>query len=186
MARIPEQAKCVFDGVIFSVWQWPQEQYDGTVKTFEMIKRPYTVIVIALQGEDVLFSREEQPNKPAFYACFGGRMDEGEVPLEAAKRELLEESGLESDDWELLLENEFGSKLDWIVYTYVARNCKKVAGQNLDSGERVDIQQLPLDRFLTEIVPHPEFEEREIYHQIFNKLDNVALEKFKQKILGRE
>jgi ADP-ribose pyrophosphatase len=42
---IPENAKKVFDGIIFDIYQWEQEQFDGTIKTFEKAKRPDTVVV---------------------------------------------------------------------------------------------------------------------------------------------
>src|SRR5882757_3955251 len=99
--KIPPQAKKVFQGVIFSVYQWQQEMFDGSTETFEMLKRPNTIEVIATQGDKILISRQSQPNKENFYSLFGGRAEEGEDPLVTAKRELLEESGLESDDWEL-------------------------------------------------------------------------------------
>ena len=63
-----------------------------------MLKRPNTVTVIATQGESVYFAEEDQPTKPIISTLFGGRVEEGEDPLVAAKRELLEEAGLQSDD----------------------------------------------------------------------------------------
>ena len=32
--KLPEQAKKVFDGEIFDVYQWDQEMYDGSTETF--------------------------------------------------------------------------------------------------------------------------------------------------------
>lgn len=51
---LPKEAKKVFSGVISEVYQWPQELFDGTTATFEMIKRPDTVkIVVVLTPEEV-------------------------------------------------------------------------------------------------------------------------------------
>ena len=36
---IPPEAKCVFRGKIFDVYQWPQRLYDGSTATFEMLRR---------------------------------------------------------------------------------------------------------------------------------------------------
>ena len=42
---IPANAKKVFHGVIFDVYQWEQEMFDGTKEIFEKLKRPDTVVV---------------------------------------------------------------------------------------------------------------------------------------------
>ena len=42
---IPREAGCVFRGEIYEVHQWPQKMPDGSVKTFEMLRRPDTVMV---------------------------------------------------------------------------------------------------------------------------------------------
>jgi hypothetical protein len=46
MAKIPSHAHKVFSGVIFDVYQWDQELFNGKIATFEAIQRPSTVIVI--------------------------------------------------------------------------------------------------------------------------------------------
>jgi len=62
-------AKKVFQGEIFSVYQWPQEMYDGTVQTFEKLKRPDTAIVIATTSEGkFLVSKQSQPSRPEFWS----------------------------------------------------------------------------------------------------------------------
>ena len=62
--KIPDNAKLVFKGVIFDVYQWQQELFDGSQATFEALKRPGTVQVIPTVGDRVLLSYEEQPGKP--------------------------------------------------------------------------------------------------------------------------
>ncbi len=96
---IPEHAKKVFGGIIFDIYQWEQEQFDGTIKTFEKAKRPDTVVVFpVLDDGKILLTKQEQPGRGSFIAATGGMMDQGEDVLSAAKRELLEESGYEADD----------------------------------------------------------------------------------------
>src|SRR5258705_12975024 len=110
--KIPPQAKLVFKGVIFSVYQWEQEMFDGTKETFEMLKRPSTIEVIPVMGDKIVMSRQSQPDHHNYYSLFGGRAEENEEPLITAKRELLEEAGLESDDWELLKSYQPVHKID--------------------------------------------------------------------------
>ena len=64
--KVPSQAKRVFKGIIFDVYQWEQELFDGSKQTFEMLKRPDTVEVIAVKDGSILMSRQSQPNKHDF------------------------------------------------------------------------------------------------------------------------
>ncbi len=47
----------------------------------------------------IILTEQEQPGKEPFIAACGGRVDEGEEILTAAKRELLEESGYEAKEF---------------------------------------------------------------------------------------
>jgi ADP-ribose pyrophosphatase len=146
--KIPQQAKLVFKGIIFSVYQWQQEQFDGSYQTFEAIQRGGTVQIIPTFKDKILLSYEEQPMKPKTFTFFGGKMDENEDPLTTAKRELKEETGMESDDWELLKEYDSKGNIDWNTYLFIARNCKKVDKQHLDAGERIEIKTVTFEEFL--------------------------------------
>lgn len=180
--KIPEKAKRVFKGVIFDVYQWEQEMYDGSTATFEMLKRPDTVLVIPTIDDKILITDQEQPDKKPFYSLFGGRLDEGEEPMNGAKRELLEESGMVSEDWELWKTYEPFSKMDWQVYMYIARNCKKVAEQKLDPGERITIRQVDIHQFI-EMVTSEKFWGGEFALDILKmEKDKKALGEFKNTL----
>src|SRR6187551_1248303 len=131
---IPDHAQKVFKGQVFDVYQWEQEQYDGSKRTFEKVKRPDTVIVFpVLPNGKILLTEQEQPGKDPFIAATGGRVDEGEDILTAAKRELLEESGYEAEEFILWDAQHPQSKIDWVVYTFIAKGLKKVADLHLDA-----------------------------------------------------
>lgn len=145
---IPEHSAMVFKGKIFEVWQWEQELFDGTKATFERLKRPNTAQVIPVVGDRILIVDQEQPDTKHFTTVPGGRCDENEDPLLAAKRELLEETGYASDDWELFREENPVGKIEWTIFTYVARNCKKVQDQKLDAGEKMSSRIISFDEFI--------------------------------------
>ena len=66
--------------------------------------------------------------------------DATEDALECAKRELLEETGYESDEWEHLLTVPSNATIsDNYAYIYAARNCRKVSGQELDVTEFLNV-----------------------------------------------
>lgn len=183
--KLPPQAKKVFQGKIFSVHHWEQKMYDGTTATFEMLKRPGTIQIIPTAGKDVYLSYEEQPTKPLTYTLLGGRQEPNEEPLVTAKRELLEEAGLESDDWELIKTYEYEGKIDWPMFLYVARNCKKVAEQQLDPGERIEIKKVPFTEFV-DLASSEEFWNLKVANDILRmRLDAKKLEEFKKKLFGK-
>lgn len=180
--KIPPHAKKVFSGYVFDVYHWPQEMYDGTTATFEGLKRPDTTEIIAVQDGKIVIAEQEQPMKPRSYSLFGGRSELGEQPLEAAKRELLEESGLVSDDWELYKNYEYDGKIEWNNYLYIARNCRKVADQKLDAGERIDIVAIDFDEFITHALDRKFWVVDKFVVELFQIKDSGLLGEFKKKL----
>lgn len=149
VVKTPKGAKLVFRGAIFDVYQWKQRMFDGTYQTFERLKRPYTVAIMATFKNKVLIAHEEQPEAKREAWLFAGRMEKGESPIKAAKRELLEESGMVSGNWHLMKVFNPVSKMDWKVYLFSAANCRKVSSQHLDSGERIKIERVSFERFMS-------------------------------------
>ena len=146
---IPENAKRVFKGVVFDVYQWEQKMFDGSKATFEKLRRPDTVVVFpVLPGGKIILTEQEQPGKAPFIGATGGRVDEGEDILEAAKRELLEESGYTAEEFILWDTQHPTSKLDWVVYTFIAKKIKRVAEPELDAGEKIKLIELTLDELI--------------------------------------
>ncbi len=183
--KIPPQAKKVFTGEIFDVYHWDQEMFDGSHQTFEMLRRPDTTQVIATSGDKILMAYEEQPAKQGKYMTFfGGRIEKGEEPLAGAKRELLEESGMESNDWELFhTEVDFG-KIEWTIFTYIARNCTKTAKQSLDVGEKITIKEFSFEEFI-EACTAPGFVSVGMSMYLLRlQREPEKLEEFRKKIFG--
>lgn len=77
----------------------------------------------------------------------GGMVDEGETPLEAAQRELLEETGYESDEWSYLGAVEPNPAFHpHLCHHFLARNVKRVAELDLGPGEAIEIEICDLER----------------------------------------
>jgi ADP-ribose pyrophosphatase len=181
--KIPEQAKRVFKGIIFDVYQWDQALYDGSTATYEAIKRADSVQILATRDNRVLIASEEQPGSGQFLGMLGGRVEEGEDALTAAKRELREESGLESDDWEVLKTYATPGKIEWNVHVFVARNCRVVADQHLDPGERIEVKELSFDEFL-KAIRSPDFRGGELLAD-FSRMDPSELDTLRHTLLGK-
>ncbi len=148
--EIPDHAKRVFKGILFDTYQWEEDMYDGTKRTFEKVKRPDTVVVFpVLPDGKIILTEQEQPGKSEpFIGATGGRVDEGEDILTAAKRELLEESGYEAEEYVLWDSQHPVGKVDWVVYTFVAKGLKKVAEMDLDGGEKIKLLPMTLDELI--------------------------------------
>lgn len=150
---IPEHAEKVFEGQLFDVFQWEQELYDGSKKLFEKVQRTDTTDIIAITEDGkVIVLEQEQPGKGKFFSLPGGSVDRDEDPMDNAKRELLEETGYESKNLSLWHSIQQVSKIDWALYIFVARNCKKVSDQNLDGGEKIKVLLVSMEEFIDMII----------------------------------
>ena len=162
--QLPPTAKQVFKGIIFDVYQWEQTMYDGSTATFERLQRPDTVNVIAVVGDKILILHQEQPDRSKpFTAIPGGRLDDGETPLAGAKRELHEEAGYISNDWELLQSYRPYNKIIWTIHTFIARDCKLNGAPHVDAGEKITSQLFSFGEFLM-LSDDPTFQEKELQH----------------------
>lgn len=149
--KIPKQAKRVYKGEIFEAYQWPQKMFDGSTETFEMIKRPDTVQIIPTIADKILMAKEEQPTQKRTFSFLGGRVDEGEDAMTAAKRELLEETGMVAKKWTLLKTEMPVTKMDWTVYYFIANDCVKITEPNLDPGEKIKTFKVSFEKMVEQI-----------------------------------
>ncbi|HEX9153547.1 MAG TPA: NUDIX hydrolase [Candidatus Saccharimonadales bacterium] len=80
----------------------------------------------------------------------GGYIDKGEDPLDAARRELLEESGWDGDI-ELVGSTWLSSTALTQRFVAVARNCRKVDDQQEDDGEYIEPITKSLEDFIAQV-----------------------------------
>ncbi len=91
--------------------------------------------------------RQQQPGAQTVYGLIGGRVEAGESPAAAAQRELQEEAGLIPGELHLWDSYQFLPKIDWAIYTYIARGCSATQ-QALDAGEKIELVELTFDELL--------------------------------------
>lgn len=183
MVKIPENAKRVFKGKLFEIYQWPQKMFDGSIATFEVAKRNNSVQVIAIDNENnIIMLKEEQPGRAPFLSIPGGIVDEGEKPEESAKRELLEETGMECESIKLWQKIGFGGKISWDSYYYIAKGCSGKTQMKLDPGEKIEVYKVNLEEFFEEIEKE-DFRNKTLTNMIFRiKHTPEKLEEFKKLI----
>jgi ADP-ribose pyrophosphatase len=187
MGYIPEHAKKVFEGIIFDVYHWDQEQFDGTTKTFEGIRHLSSASVIPVVGDRIYIQKEEQPGEDAKYGFPAGRFERHEHdPIEVGERELLEETGYKGGNIELYkkLESNRG-KMEWVHYILIARDCVKIAEPNLDPGERIHDTKLVSFEELLEWSKHEDFIAGALKEDLAQAVaDETFREEFRKKIFG--
>lgn len=182
MKKIPDNAKKVFEGVLHDVYHWDQVMFDGSIATFEALKRRDAVTIIAVIDNKIIINNEEHPGLEKFLSLPSGN-SETQVFPEDAKRELLEESGYVSDSWTQWFTNDVlrYHKLEWNNHYFIAKNLKKVAEQNLDPGERIETLFYTFDEFL-ELRNNPRFRNKD-FIPVLEKAAGSEEEKQKLKAL---
>ncbi|BDI22266.1 NUDIX hydrolase [Herbiconiux sp. L3-i23] len=126
----------VFDGRVWNVVR-DTVDYNGAEIVREYVDHPGAVAILALddEGRVLLIKQYRHPVKARDWEIPAGLLDEdGESPLDAAKRELAEEADLAADRWNVLAEylNSPGGSNE-NVRIYLARGLREI-----DAFERFD------------------------------------------------
>ena len=131
---------------------------DGTVfePYYSYSRRDYVVVVATDENDDYICVRQFRQGIREVTTEFpaGGieRKDgrqygsrssmDSEDALAAAKRELSEETGYESEDWSHLITIPSNATIaDNYAFIYLARNCRKKSDQSLDEMEFLNVER---------------------------------------------
>jgi ADP-ribose pyrophosphatase len=143
----------VFETPIFSLHQVHLLTHKSEEQVpFYVLKAPDWINIIALTAENEVVLVEQYRagiHEPSLEIP-GGMVDDGENHLEAAKRELLEETGYISDSWKIIGKASSNPAiLTNFTHLYLAVNCRKVQEQQTDGNEDIKVHVLPLNEFLS-------------------------------------
>ena len=138
----PDEARTVYDGKLVDV---TLERWGDNER--EIVEHPGSVAIVAVDGDQRVWlvrqlreaARKQLVELPA------GARDEGEEPLEAAKRELREECGLTGGDWQELA--AFWTTPGFCreyMHLYLAEGVK-AGDADPDEDEEVEIVQWHVD-----------------------------------------
>jgi ADP-ribose pyrophosphatase len=140
----------VYEGGIFTVRQAVYRHEDGEGVERDVVSHPGAVVIVVLDGDRLWFVRQprEATGVPDLLEVPAGKLDEdGETPLDTAKRELAEEIGKQAETWEELGEPFYTSPgfSDEKVYLFLATGISDVDRRpELEHNERIDVEIRPL------------------------------------------
>lgn len=121
---------------------------DGREEIFDIRDEGPSVSILAFTSDRrVIIVKQYRPGpEKVVFDLPCGAIENGENPLGAAARELLEETGYEGELREVgtCLEDSYSTK---IRHNFIALNCRKVSDPSPDKNEFIENILLPLEKF---------------------------------------
>jgi len=153
-------------------------------KIFEKAERSDTIDVIAVTKDwKILILEEKQPWREPFYWLVWWTCEENEQPIETAKRELLEETWMNTQVLELFWSYKISSKLAYESHIFIAKDCEKIQDQNLDDwGEIIKLKEMNWKEFL-DFVASDKFKVKEFALEALKMIYNWREKELKERIL---
>lgn len=112
------------------------------IPTWYVLEFPNWINVIAetKTGELVMIDQYRHAYGQTCYELVAGVIDEGETPLEAAKRELLEETGFGGGEWsEFMTLSPNPSNHNNLSYTFLAKGVERLQPQHEEPTEDIQV-----------------------------------------------
>ena len=122
---------------------------DGRINNeYYVLEYPDWVNIIAItkDGRMVLERQYRHALGKTCYELPCGVIEQGETPLEAARRELLEETGFAGGEWQewMTLSPNPATSTN-LAHSFLVTGVEKVSGQHLDATEDIDVYLLDQD-----------------------------------------
>lgn len=144
----------IYSGRIITVHNDDVTLCDDTKAQRECVDHPGGVGVIGINKDDEVYLVRQfrYPYRETIYEIPAGKIDKGENPFEAGKREFREECGLIADKYEFLGEiYPTPGYTNEIIRIYLAENLHEVE-QELDEGEFLNVCKFKFDKLLSMIM----------------------------------
>lgn len=113
------------------------------INDYYVIEYPAWINVIAIdrEGRFVMVEQYRHGLRDVFTELVAGVAEDGEEPLEAAKRELMEETGYGNGRWRLnAVLSGNPTSTDNLTYSFIAEDVELVGERHLDDTEDIDVR----------------------------------------------
>ena len=144
----------VFSQRLFKVKKQKILLPNGKEREYSIVeRRPISVIFpISDKLELYLISQFRYLFDKKILEAVAGHIDDGETPLEAAKRELKEETGIIASNWEEILELETSaSVIRSSVRIFLAKGIK-IGKPNPEEGEEIELVKMSIENAIKKIM----------------------------------
>ncbi len=148
-------SQTIFQGHIVKLTVDQVRLPDGKEAQREVVFHPGGVAVLALDEDNrvALVRQYRYPIRKLLLELPAGKLDHGqEDPIEGARRELAEETGLEAAEWtylgHILASPGFCTE---DLHMYLARNLTR-REQHLDEDEFLDVVTMPFDQLVGQVM----------------------------------
>jgi 8-oxo-dGTP pyrophosphatase MutT (NUDIX family) len=145
-ANLPAKYPILFRGRVISLTQERAKLPNGHEAELEIVHHPGGAAVVALNqaGEICLLRQYRYATGGWLWELPAGKIDNEEPPTQTARRELVEEAGLEAAVWrELGRMHSSPGIFTEVVYLYLARDLSPVSLGH-EQEEVIEIHSLPL------------------------------------------
>ncbi len=135
-------SKVVYDGKVMTVIRDDVEVSDGHKSFREVVLHSGGVVIAAMKDDEtiLLVKQYRYPLKHVNIELPAGKLEKGENPDFAAKRELEEETGYASTHWKHVLTIPSNATIaDNYAHIYFADMCEKVSDLHLDDTEFLNV-----------------------------------------------
>jgi len=146
-------SKRIYSGRIFDVIQYEVELPNGHTSLRDIVVNPDAAAVVPMldDGRVIMVRQYRKSAEKTLLEIPAGKIDPGELPLEAAYRELREETGYRCTDMALLFSMRVSPGFSTeVIHIYVARGLSP--GQtDFDEDEFVETDAVPLSELIGRI-----------------------------------
>ena len=118
----------------FPIYNFTKE-IDGKIISRDIIKRPDISAILAIDNDMIIIEKNDRFPNGIDIEIPSGNIEEGEEPIDCAKRELKEETGYVAES--MIEFTKFYTSIGYstqIVHCFVAKGLEKKSEQKLDEG----------------------------------------------------
>ncbi|MBQ1612549.1 MAG: NUDIX hydrolase [Alphaproteobacteria bacterium] len=146
-------SKVVYAGRVITIEKDDVELANGNLSFREVARHPGGVVILAMKDKETLLLVRQfrYPTKQVALELPAGKLEKGEIPDLAAKRELEEETGYRAEKWTSLgYINTTPGFCDEKLYLYKAEKLTFV-GEHPDDGEIIRAEEIKIPDLMQKI-----------------------------------
>lgn len=147
-------SKVIFRGKLFTVYNEDIKLPSGKIKTYSLVRRNPTAVIIPQddKGNIFLIYQYRYLFQKEILEAVAGFIDNGEKPLQAAKRELKEETGITASNWKALATIQLSNSVIYAKsHLFIASKLQKGVSHP-EEDEKIRLVKMPIKQAVEKIL----------------------------------